>query len=71
MESYIQNNSNEILLYIIFRCGMTHLNYSIKNLRKTLKLQRDLLKTEMAQDEVFSETWRDKNQNGYIMLRMT
>ena len=39
---------------------MTHLNYSLKNLGKTFKLQKELLKTEMNHDEVYSDTWKDK-----------
>ena len=39
---------------------MTHLNYSLKNLGKTFKLQKELLKTEMNLDEVYSDTWKDK-----------
>ena len=38
--------------YLHFRCGMTHLNYSLKKLGKTFKLQKELLKTEMDHDEV-------------------
>ena len=40
---------------------MTHLNYSLKKLGKTFKLQREILKTKMNHDETFSVTWRDKN----------
>ena len=39
---------------------MTHLNYSLKKLGKTFKLQKELLKTEMNHDEVHSDTWKDK-----------
>ena len=39
---------------------MTHLNYSFKKLRKTFKLRKEISKTEMNHDEVFSDTWRDK-----------
>ena len=56
---YIYNGKKQIPQYLIFRCGMTHLNYSLKNLGKTFKLQKELLKTEMNHDEVYSETWRD------------
>ena len=31
-----------------------------KNLGKTFKLQKEILKTEINYDEVYSETWRDK-----------
>ena len=39
---------------------MTHLNYSLKNLGKTFKLQKKLLKTEMNHDEVDSDNYKDK-----------
>ena len=31
---YIQHNKKQIPQYLIFRCGMTHLNYSLKKIRK-------------------------------------
>ena len=58
---YIQNNKKQIPQYLIFRCGMTHLNYSLKKLGKTFKLQKELLKTEMNHDEIYADNWRDKN----------
>ena len=46
--------------YLHFRCGMTHLNYSLKKLGKTFKLQKVLLKTEMNHDEVDCNNYKDK-----------
>ena len=57
---YIQNITKQIPHNLIFRCGMTYLNYSLKKIGKTFKLQKELLKTEMNQDEVYSDTWKDK-----------
>ena len=37
---YIYNGKKQIPQYLIFRCGMTHLNYSLKKLGKTFKLQK-------------------------------
>ena len=56
---YIHNGKKQIPQYRIFRCGMTHLNYSLEKLGKTFKLQKELLKTEMNHDEVYSDTWKD------------
>ena len=39
---------------------MTHLNYSLKKLGRTFKLQKELLKTEMNHDEVDGNIYRDK-----------
>ena len=49
---YIDKNKKQIPQYLHFRCGMTHLNYSIKKLGRTFKLPKSLLKTEMSHDEV-------------------
>ena len=57
---YIEKNKKQIPQYLIFGCGMTHLNYSLEKLGKTFKLQKELLKTKMNHDEVYSDTWRDK-----------
>ena len=57
---YIYKGKKQIPQYLIFRCGMTHLNYSIKKLGKTFKKQKELLKTEKNLDEVYSDTWKDK-----------
>ena len=44
---YMYNGKKQIHQYVIFRCGMTQLNYSLKKLGKTFKLQKELLKTDM------------------------
>ena len=49
---YIVKNKKQIPQYLIFRCGMTHLNYSLKELGKTFKLQKELLKTGMDHNEI-------------------
>ena len=50
---------------------MTHLNYSLKKLGKTFKLQKELLKTEMNHDEIDYNNYKDKRTNGCHMLKMT
>ena len=57
---YIRNNQKQIPQNMMFRCGMTHLNDSLKELGKTINLQKELLRTEMHHDEVYSDTWKDK-----------
>ena len=37
---YIEKNNKQIPQYIHFRCGMTHLNYSLNSLGKTFKLPK-------------------------------
>ena len=46
--------------YLHFGCGMTHLNYSLKKLGKTFKLQKELLKTGMNHDEVDGYNYKDE-----------
>ena len=57
---YIQKNNKQLPQYLHFRCGMTHLNYSLKELGKTFKLQKELLKTEMNHDEVDGNNYKNK-----------
>ena len=56
---YIHKNNKQIPQYLLFRCGMTHLNYSLKKLGKTFELPKELSKTEINHDEVYSDTWKD------------
>ena len=37
---YIQNGTTQIPQHLIFRCGMTHLNYSLRNFGKFFNLQK-------------------------------
>ena len=56
----IYKNNKQIPQYLLFRCGMTHLNYSLKKLGKTFKLPKELLKTEMNHDEIDANNYKDK-----------
>ena len=56
----IYKNNKQIPQYLHFRCGMTHLNYSLKKLGKTFKLPKELLKTEMNHDEIAADNYKDK-----------
>ena len=68
---YIEKNKKQIPQYLIFRCGMTHLNYSLKKIGQTFKLPKELLKTEMNHDEIEENKWQIKKVNDYLMLKMT
>ena len=57
---YIEKNRKQIPQYLIFRCGMTHLNYSLEKLGKTFKLQKELLKTKTNHEDVYEDTWKQK-----------
>ena len=56
----IHKNNKQIPQYLHFRCGMTHLNYSLINLGKTFKLPKELLKTEMNDDDIDGDNYKDK-----------
>ena len=56
----IYKNNKQIPQYLRFRCGMTHLNYSLKKLGKTFELPKELLKTEMNHDEIDANNYKDK-----------
>ena len=60
LNGLIHKNNKQIPQYLHFRCGMTHLNYSLKKLGKTFKLPKELLKTEMNHDDIDGENYRDK-----------
>ena len=52
---------NKIPQYLIFRCGMNHLNYSLKKLGRTFKLKnRKTEKTEINHDEITVDNYKDK-----------
>ena len=38
---YIAKNNKKIPQYLIFRCGMTHLKFSLKKLGKTFKFPKN------------------------------
>ena len=56
----IYKNNKQIPQYLHFRCGMTHLNYSLKKLGKTFELPKELLKTEMNHDDINADNYKDK-----------
>ena len=47
---FIHKNNKQIPQYLHFRCGMIHLNYSLKKIGKTFILPKELLKTERDHD---------------------
>ena len=55
----IHKNKKQITQYLHFRCGMTHLNYSLNKLGKTFKLPKELLKTEKNHDDIDGDNYKD------------
>ena len=66
---FIQNTKKQIPHYLIFRCGMTNLNFSFKKLGKTCILRKEILKTEMNHDEIDENIWRDKKDEWVDYLK--
>ena len=56
----IYENNKQIPQYLHFRCGMTHLNYSLKKLGRTFKLPKELLKTEIDHNDIDGNNYKDK-----------
>ena len=69
LNGYLQYNKKQFRQYLNFRIGMTHLNYSLKKLGKTFKLEKELLKTEMNHDETDENNWRDKRNKGVDFVK--
>ena len=65
----IYNGKKQIPQYLIFRCSMTHLNFSLKNLGKTFELPKELLKTEINHDEIDENNLREKKDEWFSMLK--
>ena len=62
---YMQNcGKRQTPEHLVFRSGMTHLNYSLKKLGKFYKLQKELMKTEMNHDETDYTNYKEKKMNG-------
>ena len=62
LNGYIDKNKKQIPQNLHFRCGKTHLNYSLKKLGKTFNLQKELLKTEMDHYEVDYNSYKEKKR---------
>ena len=65
LNGYMYNGKKQIPQYVIFRCGMTQLNYSLKKLGKTFKLQKELLKTDMNLEEIDENIYMN-NKNEWL-----
>ena len=56
---YVDQNK-KIPQYVHFTCGRVHINKSLRKIGESYKLQESLLKKELEHDEVFEDTWEDK-----------
>ena len=46
--------------YVHFRCGRVHINQSLRKIGKSYKLQESLLKKELEHDNMYEDTWEEK-----------
>ena len=58
----LKKNKKQIPQYLHFRCGITHLNYSLEKLGKTFKLPKSLWKTEMNHDDIDVNNYKNKKR---------
>ena len=56
---YVDQNK-KIPQYVHFRCGRVHNNKSLKKIGESYKLQESLLKKELENDEIYEDTWEEK-----------
>ena len=56
---YVHQNK-KIPQYVHFRCGRIHNNESLKKLGESYKLQESLLKKELEHDEIYEDTWEER-----------
>ena len=48
---------------------MTLLNFSVKQLSRTFKLQKELSKTKMNHEDVLSDTWKDMKPEFMVYVK--
>ena len=46
--------------YVLFRCARVHINIPLKRIGNSYKLQRRLLEQELKHDEIYEDTWEEK-----------
>ena len=56
---YVDQNK-KVPQYINFRCGLLHIEDSLKKIGKLYKLQPCLLKKELGHDELFEDNWEER-----------
>ena len=61
---YVDENK-KIPQYVHSRCGRFHINKSLKKIGESYKLQESLLKKELEHDEIYEDTWEEK-QNEWL-----
>ena len=55
--------------YVHFRCGLLHIEDSLKNIERSYKLQENLHKKELEHDEIFEDNWEEKENEWLPYLK--
>ena len=50
----------KIAQYVYFKCGRVHINERLERIGKSYKLQSCLLKQELEHDEIYEDSWEEK-----------
>ena len=70
VNGYVDQNK-KISQYVHFRCGRVHINKSLKKIGESYKLQPSLLKQELEHHDNNEDAWEGKENEWYLMLKMT
>ena len=65
----LQKNKKQIMQYLHFRCGTTHLDNSFKKLSKTFELPKESLKTEIDHDEIDYNNYKDEKNEWLLHVK--
>ena len=49
--------------YVLFRCGRVHINQKLRKIGESYKLQESLLKKKLEHDEIYEDTWEEKEND--------
>ena len=55
--------------YVHFRCGRVLINKSLRKIGESYKLQESLLKKELEHDEIYKDTWEEKENEWLPYLK--
>ena len=55
--------------YVHFRCGRVHINQKLRKIGESYKLQESLLKKELEHDEIYEDTWEEKENEWLPYVR--
>ena len=65
---YVDQNKR-IPQHVQFKCGLLHIENSLKKIGKSYKLQESLLKQELELDEIYENNWEEKENEWLPYLK--